>query len=192
MADAAGNNGVIAPAGAFSPRVKDLFGVAMRLAARVRLSIELPEPQARELAVFGSIPAALSRLKERLSIQRAIPGREADRAAQVRLAAFELAAEAAGGSIARREIIKRAIEAERAAAPARSRAAESVRSIEDLARDLNASSADQREFIRRAGRLRTIQANQLRLAIPDNEALAAAIGRLDVIYGRHLSAALKS
>jgi hypothetical protein len=184
------DNGRIARAAAFSPRVKDLFGVAMRLAARVRLSIELPESRARELAVFGAIPAALERLKDRLSVHRSIPGGETDRAAQARLAAFELVAEAAGG--AQREIIMRGIEVERRAAAAGSRTAQNIRSIEELAGELRASSPDQREFIRRADRLRARQINHLRSAIYESEILARVIERLDQVYGRYLSAALKS
>ena len=192
MPDTIEDNRPIARADAFSPRVKDLFGVAMKLAARVRLSIDLPESQARELAVFGSIPAALARLKDRLSVKRAIPGRETDRAAQTRLAAFELTAEAIGGASARREIIIRAIDAERAATSVRSRAAENIRAIEDLLGEVHASSPDQREFIRRADRLRTKQINRLRIAIYDSEILAGVTERLDQVYGRYLSAALRS
>jgi hypothetical protein len=84
------------------------------------------------------------------------------------------------------------MQAERTAASARSRTDGKIRAMEDLLRDLNASSPDQREFIRRADRLRTRQVNRLRLAIPDTETLAGAIDRLDLIYGRYLSIALKS
>jgi hypothetical protein len=164
----------------------------MRLAARERLSIELPESQARELAVFGSLSAALARLKDRLSVQRAIPGAVADSAAQVRLAAFELAAEATGGSTARREIIVQAMDAERAVVSKQSSAAEKLRAIEDLLGEARISAPSQREFIRRADRLRTRQINRLRMMIYDPAILAGIVDSLDKIYSRHLGAALKS
>jgi hypothetical protein len=105
--------------------VQDLFGVAFRLAARVELSIDLPEMQARELAVFGNLNTALVRLKDRMTFKRVIPGVEG-KESQVRLAVYELAAEAKGGPSAHRGIINQAIEAERAFASDKDRELEKI------------------------------------------------------------------
>jgi hypothetical protein len=95
-----------------SPRVRDLFATAVRLAARARLSVILTELEGRELALFGNLETALKRLRERVSVTIAIPGVGLDRRARVRIAAYELTAEAAGGKPARSEIIQRIIKAE--------------------------------------------------------------------------------
>jgi hypothetical protein len=107
----------------------------------------------------------------------------------VRLAVYELAAEATGGPEALQEVIRRGVETETAAAIAESRATEKIRQLK-IFDEHRASSAAEREFIRRASRLRVRQVNQLRMSIFDAEALERAIAELDVLYGRYITDAI--
>jgi hypothetical protein len=173
-----------------SPRVRDLFGTAMRLAARVKLSVELTESDAHELAHLRRIETALMRLRERLTIRRVLPGIESDQRMQVRLAVYELAAEANGGTTAQVEIIRRAVQAAQAKAAETRSAEEKARELLELLDKSKTSSPAQREFIRRVDRLRRRQLHQLRSVIFDQAALDHATCKLDEIYGRYVTAAM--
>jgi hypothetical protein len=183
------NNGQITPQ-RMSPRLQDLFAAAMRVAASVELSVQLLESEARLFAVFGDLETALARLRERMTVKRMIPGNEQNERSQLRLAVYELAAEAAGGPEALREIIKRGVEAEAVAAAAESRETEKIRRAEKIFDESRASSAAQREFIRRASRLRIPQVNRLQMSIFDEEALEGAVARLDALYSRYIADAI--
>lgn len=183
------NNGQIA-ARRMSPRLQDLFAAAMRVAALVELSVPLSESDARQLAVLGDLDTALDRLRRRMTVQRVIPGTVSNEYSQVRLAVYELAAEATGGPEALQEVIRRGVETEKAAAAAKSRAIEKIRQFEKIFDERRAASAAEREFIRRASRLRVRQVNQLRISILDAEALERAIAELDVLYGRYMTDAI--
>jgi hypothetical protein len=180
------NDGQITPE-RMSPRLQDLFAAALRVAAMVELSIQLSESEARPLAVFGDLETALARLRERMTVQRVVPGAEQNERLQVRLAVYELATEAAGGPEALREVIKRGVEAEAAAAAAESREAGKIQQAEKIFDESRASSPAQREFIRRVGRLRIRQVNRLRISIFDADALERAIARLDTLYSSYIA-----
>jgi hypothetical protein len=151
----------------------------------------LTEAESRQLAAFGKLETALRRLSERLSVSVAIPGMQLDRRGQVRIAAYELAAEASGGSPARSEIIQRVIEAQPELAATMRRAADKASDAEKLLDESRTSSPAQRAFIRRADRLRRDQINRLRASILDQVALDRAINKLDDIYSRAVSEALR-
>jgi hypothetical protein len=183
------NNGQIV-ARRMSPRLQDLLAAAMRFAALVELSVPLSESEARELAVLGDLDIALDRLRRRMTVRRVIPGTVNNEHSQVRLAVYEIAAEAIGGPEALQEVIRRGVAAETAAAAAESRATEKIRQLEKLFDERRAASAAEREFIRRASRLRVKQVNQLRMSIFDAEALERAIAGLDALYGKYLTDAI--
>jgi hypothetical protein len=79
------------------------------------------------------------------------------------------------------------VEAEAAAAAAESQETGRIQQAEEIFDESRASSAAQREFIRRAGRLRTRQINQLRMSIFDAGALERAIVNLDELYSRYIA-----
>jgi hypothetical protein len=170
-----------------SSRLQDLFAAAMRVAALVELSLPLSESEGRELAVLGDLETALARLRERMTVQRMVPGADQNERLQVRLAVYELAAEATGGSEALREVIKRGVEAEAAAAAAELRETGKIQQAERIFDESRASSAAQREFIRRVARLRIRQVNRLRISIFDAGALERAIDSLDSLYGTYIA-----
>ena len=114
-----------------------------------------------------------------------------DRRGQVRIAAYELGVEASGGSLARAEIIQRVIEAQPELAATMRRAADKASDAEKLLDESRTSSPAQRAFIRRADRLRRDQINRLRASILDQVALDRAINKLDDIYSRAVSEALR-
>jgi len=169
-----------------SSRLQDLFAAAMRVAALVELSVQLSESEARPLAVFGDLETAMARLRERMTVQRVVPGAEQNERLQVRLAVYELVAEATGGPEALREVIKRGVEAEAAAAAAESRETGKRQQAEKIFDETRASSPAQREFIRRVGRLRIRQVNRLEMSIFDTNALERAIAELDALYSRYI------
>ncbi len=86
-----------------------------------------------------------------------------------------------------REVIKRGVEAEAAAAAAESREAGKIQQAEKIFDESRASSPAQREFIRRVGRLRIRQVNRLRLSIFDADALERAIARLYTLYSSYIA-----
>jgi hypothetical protein len=147
----------------------------------IRPKVRPPSPGYRDLET------ALARLRERMTVQRAVPGAGHNQRSQVRLAVYELAAEAAGGPEALREVIKRGVEAEAAAAAAESREIGKIQQAQKIFDESGASSTAQREFIRRAGRLRARQINQLRMSIFDAGALERAIVNLDQLYSRYIA-----
>jgi len=180
------NNGQMTPQKRMSSRLQDLFAAAMRVAALVELSVQLSESEARPLAVFGDLETAMARLRERMTVQRVVPGAEQNERLQVRLAVYELVAEATGGPEALREVIKRGVEAEAAAAAAESRETGKRQQAEKIFDETRASSPAQREFIRRVGRLRIRQVNRLEMSIFDTNALERAIAELDALYSRYI------
>jgi hypothetical protein len=183
------NNGQIAKP-RMSLRLQYLFAAAMRLATLAELSVELAEAEACQLAAFGNLETALARLRDRMTVRRAIPGVQRDQRSQVRLAIYELAAEAKGDHEAVQEIIRRGLEAEAAAAASASRETEKIRDAAKIFEESRASSSAGREFIRRADRLRIRQVNQLRTSIFDEGALERALVKLYELYSRYITQAV--
>jgi hypothetical protein len=177
-----------------SSRVQDVFGAALRVAAKTELGVELSDGDSRELSVLGTLREALNRLKVRLTVRRAVPGTSSDDSVQVHLAVYEVAAEATGDfaddPTARRRFIRRAVEAEQARTFGEDRVASKIAEAEQICDDTRANSVAQRQFIRRVDRLRRKQLNRLQTGILDSETLTHAIDKLNDLYGRYISAAL--
>ena len=171
--------------------MRDLFGTALRAAARARLHVDLTEAESRQLAAFGKLETALRRLSERLSVSVAIPGMQLDRRGQVSIAAYELASAASGGSLERSEIVQRIVQSQPECAATMRRVTDKASDAEKLLDESRTSSPAQRTFIRRADRLRRSQINRMRAAILDATALDQAIDKLDEIYSRAVSEALR-
>jgi hypothetical protein len=114
-----------------------------------------------------------------------------DRRGQVSIAAYELASAASGGSLERSEIVQRIVQSQPELAATMRRAADKASDAEKLLDESRTSSPAQRAFIRRADRLGRGQINRLRASILDQAALDRAINKLDDIYSRAVSEALR-
>ena len=160
------------------------------MAALVKLSVDVSESESRELAVLDRLNTALEKLRERLKIRRAARGVGVDERSQLRLAIFELVAEAHSGADGVGEVIRRGVEAEASAAAQRLRVESEIKAAERIFDENRGSSAAQRQFIRRADRLRTQQVNRLRASIFDSQELSKVISMLDDLYAHYIEQAL--
>jgi Na+-transporting methylmalonyl-CoA/oxaloacetate decarboxylase gamma subunit len=179
---------------ATSERVRTVTAAAIAYSLRRVHGQEVPWPQAMALAATGSVRAVLARFEDQRRVRRAMPGLTPDRDFQQRLALLEVAADVSGAQDedpeARRALIRDAMDQEatlRRAAGSLERVADE---LERLRAALEAAGSGEREFVRRANRLRGEQVARLREAINDAAALELALSRLDTVYQRHLALGL--
>jgi hypothetical protein len=179
---------------AASERVRSVMAAAIIRAVWTREHMEVPWQQALRLAELGSIEQVLYRLREQRKIRRFVPGIRSTPEFRDKLVLAEVVADVTGvhgddpsDRVAMiRQMLEREAAFQRAAA-----ALEMVQcTIDDLFAELEIVGPRQREYARKASRLRSEQRARLQESIHDPDEFSRAAERLDSVYERHIAVAM--
>lgn len=178
----------------WSARVRPVGAAAIQVAAQRLLHVRLSDDQALGLTVFGSVSRAVSELKERLRIQRQVPGVTIDEQGQVALAVAEVVAVRGAPRSNGKAEAQRIIDVVGAVAGARGGVEHTNRdygAIKELEAALEKRGKRFRRFVRALARQRSELLNRVRSHMLDDTRTEAAVRELDAHFAECLSRAIR-
>jgi hypothetical protein len=137
-------------------------------------------------AADGDMESILTRIAERLPLKRTAPGISLDPEFQHRLAIAEVVIDAKGlaaeGFQTKMRIVDEMMRAETKRAEQEAIFTGQGQYFDNLTNQLRGTGRNARQFFRSADRMRRIQRNRLRAAIPDRGRLDRIFAQLDALY----------